>query len=169
MSNYSLETLARKINNGSNPFSIMFEKFMKDFESGIGEFNCRVRIRTKEILAARTKKKNDFYYKCDILNAETGEVLKEMEIRTKSQMAVERLTRNFLETLLTCTFSGAYCTPYDTDRLYSLFNIEKVAICDECEMDFCGDIRLLIKHLMETKHKDGIFKKYKYWDPMKGD
>lgn len=120
----SLHNLFKKIKETNNFALALLDKYENDAAMGIGEFGRRVRIETTKYLIVLAGEYADLHYGCNILDEKTGEILQHIDIISKKQECVEKLTKDFIEALMLCAFSGAYCTPDDEAKLCSFFKIE---------------------------------------------
>ena len=107
-----------------NLFADLMDKFMRDYDNGVGHFGCRVKAVTKRCLV-EVGDVGNLYYECDILDANTGEKIENFEIKITEQKELSKLRQQFIEALITCAFSGAYCTPGDEALLVLSFKNKK--------------------------------------------
>lgn len=116
-----MQKLHKKDTQQGNLFTDLMDKYLHDYDAGKGHFNRRVKAVTTRYLV-EVGETGNLYYECDILDANTGEKLENFEIKIIEQKELNKLPLQFIEALITCAFSGVYCTLSDESMLILSFN-----------------------------------------------
>ena len=112
----------------------------------------------------------DIDYVFEILSGDDYSYLGETKATLKDCMMPVSLTEYDFISILTCSLSGIYSTPYDYDNMKKTFySITKTDTsntfyyCEECKMKF-SEIDTFLKHLQQTKHVDSFTQNFSFFD-----